>query len=211
MASHVSIATHQLERYTRQNEGPPFYRFLARWANHTNLARNSQGFHTEHVTEKRFSFSYSMNVAEQTLVVWAAFFSAQASGRRYTNMRCWQTIVDSWLSGGGTQPAGARNNLRYIAIHDIIEDQSLAAMEAEVEMQRSAGTATTPHANSEGAELEIETTSTSPHWSINPWIRCCERVAAAFTTPVREITVSRAWIQKDNIGSFHLIVELAAK
>lgn len=151
-----------------------------------------------------------MNVAEQTFVIWTAYFVQESTGRRYTNMRYWETVVDSWLSGGGRQPAGARDNLRYIGINSIIEKGSLKAIEDEIELQTSEGTNTTPSSPAGNAVIEIEITSDSPYWKDNLWISCCERVAAGLSTSGKTVAVSTVWIQKDRIGDFHMVVELAA-
>lgn len=57
MSNHVAIAIHQLERFTRQNQAPPEYRFLRKWRDDLKLARDSQAFDTEHSKEMNFSFN----------------------------------------------------------------------------------------------------------------------------------------------------------
>lgn len=103
---------------------------------------------------------------------------------RYTQMRCWEIIVDSWLSGGG-----ANDNLRYFGINNVDEPTSKLAISREVEQQMSSGLIFGPG--------PIEILSTSPYWRSIPWIRCIENVARALSTPAQQIRVSRVWIVID--------------
>lgn len=207
MASHLKIGTFGLTRATRQNVAPPVYEFVSAWVNRTNMARDAQAFHTENDDEVDLSFSYSMHVAEQAFCVFAAFLMEQSTQRRYTDMRCWQMITDSWLNGGGKQPAGAIDNLGYIGINGITEPDSRAAMISELQQQATAGADTDPPADMDAIAV-VETTSASPFWSKNPWLRCCERVAEGLTTPTLQVSIQRAWIILDTLGDYHLVVRL---
>lgn len=210
MSRQKTLAEFGLQRGTRQNFMTPSFAFLEGKANPVNMARNGQSFFTEEAGSDNtafsdFSFTYVMNVSEKTLVVFAAFLEHEVTKVRYTEMRAWQIIVDSWLTGGGNQPAGTPEGLQCLAFHDVIEDVSRAAMRLEMSTQWDAGTAVRTR-----PPTSVEFTSDSPQWMSNPWIRCCQRVSGAMSTPSQQITASRAWSIFAGQDDYHLVVELTS-
>lgn len=200
-------------RDTTQNKVPSMFAFLEGKAHPVNMARNGQAFYVEPANESKatdlksqVSFTYTKSVAEKTLVVFSAFLTNSFATVRYTDMRAWQMIVDSWLTAGGNQPAGTPEGLQYLAFHDILEGQSKAALIKEMQKQWAAGLPRSDPPES------VEYTSASENWLTNPWIRCSERVAAALSSPTQQVTVSRARsvYMGPGVDEFSLIVELAS-
>lgn len=122
-------------------------------------------------------------------------------------MRAWQMIVDSWLTPEEDQPAGTPEGLKYLAFHQVHQEESKTAMAKEMEQQWSSGAVT----RCDPPE-SVEFTSESENWLANPFIRCAQRVAEALNTPTLQISVSRAWaiLSSEDDNEYHLIVELAS-
>lgn len=171
----------------------------------------------EHADEDNFLFSYTINVAEQTMVLFVSMLQSTPKDpdekpKRYTDMQCAQLIVDSWLSGGGTQPEGENDNLRYFGIKNVDEPASKLGISREVEQQMSSGLILGP--------APIEILSSSPYWRDIPWISVTENVAIALSTPAQEIRVSRVWIvidrprinpdEPEEFPNANLVLELTA-
>lgn len=175
-------------------------------------------------------FSYTKAVSERTLVVDSAFLQEPqgtttvddtnsnnndntntTTPTRYTDMRAWQMIVDSWLTDQpeGTQSAGAASGLRYLAVHNVMETQSLTAMENEMERQWSSG-AVERRSDSPPVSVAYTAASSPENWLTNPWIRCAQRVAEGLSTPALRVTVARAWVILDGGEEYHLVVEFAS-
>lgn len=130
------------------------------------------------------------------------------TGTRYTSLRCADAIVDAWLRGGGSQSAGARDTLRYLAFRNITEPASRNAMRREVSEQLSAGAGRT------AAPALI--VPASANWAANVWLRCAARVAAGLSTAAVPVVAARAWIVMEEptearpVPNPHLVVELTA-
>lgn len=208
MSQRQTLADFRLQRGTRQNRPRCMFAFLEGKADPVIMARDGQSFYVEAAAGENVpnndhlryvSFTYTKNVAEKTLVVFAAFL---------TGTRAWQMIVDGWLTAGGTQPTGDPEGLQYLAFHDVIELQAKVALAKEMEQQWSDGRVL----RRDPPESVEYTAANSGNWLTNPWIRCSQRVAAALSTPTQQIVVSRVWSiymgRLDN--EYHLIVELAS-
>lgn len=175
------------------------------WANQQNLATESQYLTvTFPDPQKSGLVGYTMHVDEQTLIVFDAFLVNQVTLVRDTEMRLWQIIINSWLTGGGTQPPGGRDGPRYVGFHTILQDETDAAMTSEVASQR--GNGKVPPGEIVTA---VEWTSESMHWLEAPFIRCAERIALELSTAARQIKVARAFIIPAKGEPYNLICEFA--
>lgn len=204
MAAHPRIEDFGIERELLDNYDRRDYRFLSRWADVTSLAQNSQTYclfddKYETVGVEGVDGTYTVNIAERTMVVFGLFLQTANGNRRFTKMSGSQVLVDCWLTGGGSQPAGTREQFRYLGINDIIEARSEASIEKEIDEQTAAGTIQNP------PEGPVEIMSTSPNWATNTWISVAVKTATGLSTPTRQITVSRVWIVEDNC--YNLVVE----
>lgn len=147
-----------------------------------------------------------MSVSAKTFVLHCALLVDDSTNDRYTEMRAWQLIVDSWLAGEGTQPPGTSEGLQYLVFCGVVESQSCIAMREELHRQSCQDPVEREWAK------PVEFMSASRTWKETPFIRCAERVATALSTATREIKASRAWIlyKSMDVGEvdFHLVVEL---
>lgn len=212
MAQRQTVADFGLRRGIQQSWLPSAYTFLDDKVDPVSMSRDGQIFFIEAAENgdaalDQVSFTYVKCVTEKTLVVFAAFLQSVKTKARHTDMRAWQIIADGWLTEAGNQPAGAPEDLRYLAFHDVTEDASRDAIVAELDSQLTSAGAVRLE-----APITIEFTSASTNWSTNPWIRCAERVAAALSTPTQRITASKAYATYvDDVGDeFHLVVEFTA-
>lgn len=211
----LTLANHGLERRIMQNNIPSMFSFLEGKADPVSMVRNGQHYCIEADDEtnaglrSRIYFTYTKSVTERTLVVFAAFLQTDTGKVRYTDMRAWQMIVDSWLtpSAEGNQPAGTPEGLKYLAFHNVYQEESRTAMAKEMQQQWSSGAAKRCN-----PPESVEYTSDSENWLANPFIRCAQRVAEALSRPTLRITVSRAWaiLNSEDDDEYHLIVELAS-
>lgn len=206
MSSHPKIADFGIRRDLMANKDRQKYGFLETWADLTNLVTDSQSYVLFHDDEEDLDSEYTINVAERTMVIFSLFLEDSTDRRRYTKMRGCDVVVDSWLSGGGRQPAGKREEFRYLGISGIIEELSAESMDREIEEQLSEGRIENPPVE------PIEMSPDSTNWATNTWIRCAMKVAGALSTPAQQITASRAWIvldpgNEDQSSPLNLVVE----
>lgn len=212
----LTLADHELERRILQSNIPSMFAFLEGKADPVHMVRNGQHYCIEASDESntglrsRIDFTYTKSVTERTLVVFAAFLQTSTGAIRYTDMRAWQMIVDSWLTPEGSQAAGTPEGLKYLAFHHVQQKESKTAMALEMRRQWSSGVVK----RCDPPE-SVEYTSSSENWLTNPFIRCAQRVAEALSTPTLQITVSRAWAilnseEGDDDDEYHLVVELAS-
>ncbi|KAJ4386801.1 hypothetical protein N0V93_009699 [Gnomoniopsis smithogilvyi] len=228
MSQQQTLGDFGLQRHTTQNKLPSMFAFLEEKAHPVNMSRNGQAFYVLPAKESKttdpisqVSFTYTKNVAEKTLVVFSAFLANSTGTVRYTDMRAWQIIVDSWLTAGGSQPAGNPEDLRYLAFHDVLEGQSKAALVKEMQRQWAAAAAGLPPRSAPPPPphppecVEFTAATSGENWLTNPWIRCSEHVAAALSLSSiqqQQITVSRAWsiFMGADVDEYHLVVEFAS-
>lgn len=209
----LNLADHGLERRILQSNIPSVFSFLEGKADPVSMVRNGQHYCIEADDESniglcsRIHFTYTKSVTERTLVVFAAFLQTDSGKVRYTDMRAWQMIVDSWLTPEGNQPAGTPEGLKYLAFHHVFQEESKTVMAKEMQRQWSSGVVK----RCDPPE-SVEYTSSSENWLANPFIRCAQRVAEALSTSTLRITVSRAWatLNSEDDDEYHLVVELAS-
>lgn len=154
-------------------------------------------------------FEYSVSIALQTLIVRIAFLRDVEADYRYTDMYANQLIADCWRAA--VEAAGltgdARGQLRYLALHQVTETASLAAMENERDLQIEAGIVTR-ETFYWGQAIQC-TEESSPYWKDNAWLRCSRRVAQVLSDDAQRFVVSRAIIRNDRLNSeMDLVVEL---
>lgn len=187
------------------------YDFLQPWLDPTQVSNNSQMFWVEptHDTGNAVDlvFTYTMSVPTNSFIVNGAFLIHQETNARFTEMRAWQIIADCWLAGGGTQPPGQRDGLKYLVFREVVEVQSCVSMRQELRRQGCRN----PVDGQWAAPAEF--TPASKSWKKTPFVRCAERVAAALSTATSKIEARRAWIMYKSIdvgeADSHLVVELA--
>ncbi|KAJ4411352.1 hypothetical protein N0V82_009003 [Gnomoniopsis sp. IMI 355080] len=186
------------------------YGFLQSWLDPEQVLSTAQEFRMEPIDHTNGNadgliFIYAMSVATRSFVVHGAFLSNGDTGTRLTEMRAWQLIADSWMTGGGTQPPGEKDGLQYLVFRDVVQTQTCLAMVSELQHQSCQDTV-------DGQWATAEFTPASSNWQIAPFIRCSERVADALSIATREIKATRAWVVYKNVevgeADFHLVVEL---
>lgn len=208
MSSRKTIESFGVKRNPVDNESASQYRFLETWVDVDRFAREAQSYLLDKEDEYDLDAQYSMHVAERAMVIFTLFL--EGDGRRFINMRASELIADCWLAGGGAQPPGKPEELRYMGINHIIEDASEESMKRELTQQLSQGLIKNP------PTAPVEIPFGSPNWAANKWLRVCARVATEFSTPERNITVTRAWIVREGkckgkVQFLHLVVEYTIK
>lgn len=146
-------------------------------------------------------FHYSLSPPLQALIVHNAVLLNDATGGRYTAMRAYQIIIDSWRAAGSIGP-------RFLAFTSVIEMVSVMAMRDEVDAQIARGIVSEEAFESGEAVVFGEA---SLNWELNTWVGCCYRVARALCTGTVRVEVRRGWIRNDKVRDrLDLIVELVA-
>lgn len=176
---------------------------------------------------------YSMHVGENTFIAFSTFlteddqeddlnppvrftemrlcmykiFDPKTRGLTDAHIKTGQMLGDSWLQGGGEQPNGPRDGLRYLAYHTVVQTHTKKAMKDEMisqmELAESEGSLEVPF------DTYLEWTPESPYWRSAVFINSALTLARNMSTPTQRITMTRAFIVPDWMGTLpiHLICE----
>lgn len=123
----------------------------------------------------KLAFEYSISVPHGTLVVREAELADRNNPKeRYTEMRAWEVIIDSWLTGQSGQAATTVDGLKYLVFESVDEKDSKTYLNSERSQQASSGKVDmTAVTNGEPVVVSRE----GSNWAKITWLSCCQRVA----------------------------------
>lgn len=149
-------------------------------------------------------FTYSISIPLKTLVVWEATLMDEDTKVRYTEMRAWQLIIDSWMAGQTGKDAPTVAGLQYMVFHQVVEKDSKMYLNYERSQQASAGTVSM-EASARGEPVVIS--RDGANWAKIPWLKCCDRVVENLNTmSAQQVRIVRAFAIFPNPAT--LVVEL---
>lgn len=118
-----------------------------------------------------FMFQYGVSSSKGAIVVFSVFLETEPAGQRMlqVDIRLHELVLDSWIAEGGK-----RENLRYLAFHDIINDAARGCIKGDFVSQKFLSQKAKP----QPGQTEITVTpESSIYWNLNPFLRSARHIA----------------------------------
>ncbi|CAN8097543.1 unnamed protein product [Discula destructiva] len=149
-------------------------------------------------------FKYAFNSVKKAFVVFDVFL-ADDDGDRFTDMRLWQMLQDSWMATGNCEAS-----LRYVAFHYIVNeavrDLISEEWEYQVRSRASGGGGQREYGTSRQRMLTI-TGDNSPTWARNVFIRSGVRLAESLCTAEKILTCEKVHLIRRDETLMYMVLE----
>lgn len=147
---------------------------------------------------KRIVHEYLVYPEAQAYIIATAHMHETSNpDRRFTSMRLWEMVVDSFLAAGG-KPDG----LRFLGVNWIVNEAALKAIASEFVEERSVR-----HVTIHGEDAQVITLVGMRKYA-NPFIRCASRVAEALSEAAgRDVVLKAVHVVRMQSYVHHMVCE----